>query len=49
MSFTLTYDQNKKKYKVNMSDKYNFDEWRKIISKTGASFSNAANNLGLIM
>ena len=49
MSITLTYDANKEKYKVNMSDTYNFDEWRKIFSKTGISFANAANNLGLLM
>ena len=49
MSITLTYDSNKKKYKVSMSDRYNFDEWRKIFSKTGISFANAVNNLGLLM
>jgi len=49
MSMTLNYDFKKKKYKIIMDDTYNFDEWRKIFSKTGISFANAANNLGLLM
>ena len=49
MSITLTYDSKKKKYKVTMYDRYDFDSWRKIFSKTGISFANAANNLGLLM
>ena len=49
MSITLTYDTQKKNYKVTMRDTYDFDEWRKIFSKTGVSFANAANNLGLLM
>lgn len=32
-----------------MYDRYDFDSWRKIFSKTGGSFANAANNLGLLM
>ena len=32
-----------------LEDTYDFDEWRKIFSKTDISFANAANNLGLIM
>ena len=49
MSIKITYDSNKQQYKTVMEDKYNFDEWRKIFSKTGISFANAANNLGLLM
>ena len=49
MSITLTYDSKKKKYKVTMYDRYDFDSWRKIFSKTGISFANAANTLGLLM
>ena len=49
MSITLTYDSKKKKHKVTMYDRYDFDSWRKIFSKTGISFANAANNLGLLM
>ena len=49
MVITVTYDSKKKKYKVKLYDTYDFTEWRKIFSKTGVSFSNAANNLGLVM
>ena len=49
MSITLTYDSKRKKYKVTMYDRYDFDNWRRIFSKTGVSFSNAANNLGWLM
>ena len=49
MVITVTYDSRKKKYKVRLYDTYDFTEWRKIFSKTGVSFSNAANNLGLVM
>ena len=49
MSITLTYNSKKEKYKITMYDRYNFDSWRKIFSKTGISFANAANNLGLLM
>ena len=49
MSITLTYDSKNKKYKIKMEDTYDFDGWRKIFSKAGFSFANAANNLGLLM
>ena len=49
MSMTLTYDSKNKKYKIEMEDTYDFDEWRKIFSKAGISFANTANNLGLLM
>ena len=49
MSITLTYDSKKKKYRITMYDRYDFDAWRKIFSKTGISFANVANNLGLLM
>ena len=49
MRMIMRYDKTRKKYKVNMSDTYNFDKWRRIFTKSGASFANAANNLGLMM
>ena len=49
MSMMITYNTKKKKYVVTMSDTYDFTEWRKVFSKTGASFANAANNLGYVM
>ena len=49
MSISLVYDSSQKRCRITMDDPYNFDEWRRIFSKTGVSFANAANNLGLIM
>lgn len=49
MTMNMKYDANTKNYIVDMNDKYDFTEWRKIISNGKVSFSNAANNLGTIM
>ena len=49
MNITLTYVPHQKRYRVMLYDVYDFTEWRKIMTESGASFSNAANNLGLMM
>ena len=49
MSINMVYDSYRKKYTVNMSDTYDFTEWRRAVSKAGVSLSNAANNLGYVM
>ena len=49
MTMKVRYKKSTQKYHIVMSDTYDFTEWRKIISKAGVSFANAANNLGLVM